>query len=498
MLKLNNESSIQKWIEVLSTQKHSVTPSDLSKLLEDLLRVQQMEQTNQLLSALLECLPEGIEITDADGNILYVNENLEKITGIKNSMRLGKNIFDVNPNSLLVKALTERKEISDSLTTAPEMNKEVVATASPIFSNGKLIGAMVLIRDITQVIQLAKQLKQTTKYLHEMYNKNSTRYSFSDILGKSSNIQSVIQLAKKVAPTDSTVLIEGENGTGKELFAHSIHAASLRCDKPFLRVNCAAIPEQLLESEFFGHEKGAFTGAIKTKVGIFELASGGTLFLDEIGDMPLSLQAKLLRVLQEGEIRRIGGSDTIKVDVRIIAATNRDLKQMVNQGLFREDLYYRLNVITLRIPSLRERTEDIPELVEFFIRKYNKKTGKMVKGIEPEAIQALRQHSWPGNVRELENVIEYAILTAEGEMISLENITPKIPIPANNYVSDEIMSLEAMERRLIEKALTIYGDTLQGKKQAAEALGISLATLYNKIKKYSNGSHNESKIYSTI
>ena len=281
----------------------------------------------------------------------------------------------------------------------------------------------------------------------------------------------------------TTVLIEGENGTGKELIAHSIHDSSNRSNNPFFRVNCAAIPEQLLESEFFGHEKGAFTGASKTKVGIFELVNGGTLFLDEIDDMPLLLQSKLLRVLQEGEFRRIGGSETIRVDVRIITATNRDLKQMVSKGDFQEDLYYRINVITLRVPSLRERGEDILELANFFIKKYNKKFRKTIQGLEQSAVRALYVHHWPGNVRELENVIEYAILTTDTAMLSLENIMVKIPTSINPNNTDEIIPLHEMENQLIRKAIHIYGDSLEGKKQAAQALGISLATLYNKLKK---------------
>jgi PAS domain S-box-containing protein len=481
---LHLEASILKWIELLSTNKsvNSITHSDLSNLSKDLKEINKKNKSNKLFEAVLDCIPEGVEITDETGNILYVNQNYEPISGIKRDSRLGKNIFDVNPKSVLARTLKEGKEIKDTLSTAPEITGKVVVNTSPIFSDKKMIGAILLIRDISEVINLAKKLKQTTNYLNEMYNKSSEHYKFTDIIGESISIQNVIQLAKKVAPMDSTVLIEGENGTGKELFAHSIHESSLRVDKPFFRVNCAAIPEHLLESEFFGHEKGAFTGAGNTKVGIFELANGGTLFLDEIGDMPLLLQSKLLRVLQEGEIRRVGGSKTIKVDVRIITATNRNLKEMVSKGRFREDLYYRINVITIRIPSLKERVDDILELADFFIGKYNKKFQKMILGIEPAAVNALIEHSWPGNVRELENVIEYAVLTTDTELLNLENIRAKIPVTKDFYVQNEIIPLHEMERRHIQKAISIYGETLKGKKQASKALGISLATLYNKLK----------------
>jgi PAS domain S-box-containing protein len=481
----NLEPSILQWIDRLASAKsmNSFTPSDFSFLSNDLKQFYQKSKRNKLLEALLESIPEGVEIADEKGNILYVNENLEKITGFKKDARIGKNVFDVNPKSLLARALREKKEIRDTLTTAPEMMNEVVASASPIYSENEIIGAIVLLKDISEVINLGKKLDQTTNYLNEMYNRNSEHYKFTDIIGRSPEIQNVIQLAKRVAPMDSTVLIEGENGTGKELFAHSIHESSLRVDKPFFRVNCAAIPEHLLESEFFGHEKGAFTGASHTKVGLFELANGGTLFLDEIGDMPLLLQSKLLRVLQEREIRRIGGSKTIKVDVRIITATNRDLTEMVKKGSFREDLYYRINVITLRIPPLNERIEDIKELTNYFIQKYNKKFRKKIKGIEPSAMRVLLEHSWPGNVRELENVMEYAILTADYEMLTIENIRAKISKTNHHPTEEEIIPLHEMESRLIKHALQIFGESMEGKKQAAKALGISLATLYNKLKK---------------
>ncbi|WP_170289697.1 sigma-54 interaction domain-containing protein [Cytobacillus depressus] len=460
----------------------SIFHPDSSRLSKDLILFYKKSKETKLLEALLECIPEGVEISDESGKILYVNESFEKITGIKKDSRISKNIYEVNPKSILARTLRERKIINDRLTTAPDINREVVANGSPIFFDNKMIGAIILIKDISQIIHLAKKLNQTTHYLNEMYNRNSEHYKFTDIIGGSSSIQNVIQLAKKVAPMDSTVLIEGENGTGKELFAHSIHESSLRIDKPFFRVNCAAIPEHLLESEFFGHEKGSFTGASNKKVGIFELANGGTLFLDEIGDMPILLQSKLLRVLQEGEIRRVGGSKTIKVDVRIITATNRNLKEMVSKGRFREDLYYRINVITIRIPSLKERVEDILELTDFFIRKYNKKFRKMILGIEPKAFEKLSEHSWPGNVRELENVIEYAVLTSDTEILGLEHFAAKIPAKniANNRTG--IIPLVEMERLHIHKALKLYGNTLKGKKQAAQALGISLATLYNKLK----------------
>jgi transcriptional regulator with PAS, ATPase and Fis domain len=289
------------------------------------------------------------------------------------------------------------------------------------------------------------------------------------------------------AKSNSTVLVLGESGTGKEIFAHAIHYDSNRKDHPFIKVNCAAIPETLLESEFFGYEKGAFTGAVKTKIGKFELANGGTIFLDEIGDMNLYLQAKLLRVLQEMEIERIGATQTIKIDVRVIAATNRDLKEMIRKGEFREDLYYRLNVVELKIPPLRRRLEDLPTLVNMLIVKFNRKLGRKVKGLSPLAEKMLMNYQWPGNIRELENIIERAMVTNDEDIITQKQLSQYLEHHSGGIGldgDDEISPLEDLEKHEIIKALNKFGGTVEGKKKAALALKISLATLYNNFKRY--------------
>ncbi len=310
----------------------------------------------------------------------------------------------------------------------------------------------------------------------------STKYNIKNIVGNSPAIRNLIDIIERVARTDSTVLLLGESGTGKSLFAKTIHALSERKDKPFVTINCAAIPEHLLESELFGYEKGAFTGAYTSRKGKFELANGGTVFLDEIGDMPLSLQPKILRVLQEKEIERIGGEKTIKVDVRIIAATNRDLKKLVDEGKFREDLYYRLNVIPIYIPSLRERKEDIPLLVEYFLDMYNKKHKKNVR-ISPEAIKVMIDYEWSGNVRELENLIERLV-------IMKDDIIKDIDLPAHILTTrikkgaiyeDLPTHIENTEREKIIEALEKTGYV---KSRAAKLLGYTLRQLDYRIKKY--------------
>lgn len=313
------------------------------------------------------------------------------------------------------------------------------------------------------------------------------RYQFHNLIGSSPGMQKVFKVIEKIAPSDSTVLIYGESGTGKELVAKAIHFYSKRKDQAFLAINCAAIPDTLLESEMFGHEKGAFSGAYNQKKGIFEEAHQGTLFLDEIGDLDISLQAKLLRVLQEGEIKRVGGTKVLKVNVRIIAATNKDLEEEIQEGQFRQDLYYRLNVVPIFLPSLRERKEDIPLLVDFFIKKHGKKLGKVIEKMTPDAMNKLLDYSWPGNIRELESVIERAILLNENGIIQDKDLPEKLSMPrpqedgADLTIPDEGISLIEVERNLIKKALIKANWSI---KRASELLGISYKTLQYRIQKF--------------
>ena len=307
-------------------------------------------------------------------------------------------------------------------------------------------------------------------------------FRVESIVGPSPAMRRVLQLVEQVGPSSATVLVQGESGTGKELIAQAIQKLSRRHDKPFVRVNCAAIPDTLMESELFGYEKGAFTGAHKAKKGRFELADGGTIFLDEIGDMSASTQTKVLRVLQEGEFDRVGGTRTQRVDVRIIAATNVDLELAVREKRFREDLYYRLRVIQVKIPPLRDRKPDVPLLVDHFIRKYAAKDGKHVNGIEPGALTALVDYGWPGNVRELENAVERAVVLVRGERLTLEDLPPEVlnRAPENRITFNVGTKLSEIERRMIAETLRFTdGD----KTKAARLLGITARTIYRKLER---------------
>jgi DNA-binding NtrC family response regulator len=305
------------------------------------------------------------------------------------------------------------------------------------------------------------------------------RASFSKIIGKSPGFVQILDLVSKVAPTRSTVLLSGESGTGKEIIAEAIHFASPRGEGPLIKINCGALTETLLESELFGHEKGAFTGAHQQRMGRFEMANGGTLFLDEIGEMSQGMQVKLLRVIQDGSFERVGSSHTIQVDVRIIAATNRDLEREVQEGLFRQDLFYRLNVITIEIPPLRERVEDIPLLAGYFLNKYSKINTKNILGFSLEVSQVLSNYSWPGNVRELENIVERAVSLCQTQNIELSDLPSRLtnsPLTGSHLVIPIGISLEEIEQTVLDRTLARTGGD---KKAAARILGISLSSLYN-------------------
>jgi transcriptional regulator with GAF, ATPase, and Fis domain len=302
---------------------------------------------------------------------------------------------------------------------------------------------------------------------------------FEQIIGTSAALECVLEQVQRVAPTDATVLVHGETGTGKELIARAVHQLSARCGRPFVKLNCAAIPLDLLESELFGHERGAFTGAIAQKIGRFELANRGTLFLDEVGDLPPVLQPKLLRVLQEQEFERLGSTRTHLADVRLIAATNRDLATMVERGQFRVDLYYRLNVFPIVMPSLRERREDVPALITHFVERFSRKLGKRIDRIHPETMAAFMVYPWPGNIRELQNVIERAVILAD------DGVLPN-PLPLPGRRPETVVApatLKESERRLILKTLEITGWVIGGPNGAAAMLGLNRTTLINRMKK---------------
>lgn len=341
--------------------------------------------------------------------------------------------------------------------------------------------------EIVAKVETISQLKSLIRENRYLKDKLAKKYNFENIIGKNKKMQELFDLIRDIAKTNSTVLIRGESGTGKELIANAIHFNSDRIDKPFVKVNCAVLAENLLESELFGHVKGAFTGAIKDKVGRFELAHGGTIFLDEIGDISPNMQLKLLRVLQEGEFERVGGNETKRVDVRILAATNRNLEEAMKSGQFRQDLYYRLNVIPIDVPPLKERKDDIPLLVAYFLEKFNTEFNKSIKGVDEEAMKYLQSYDWPGNIRELENLMERAIVLNKTGILTIKDFPlfaaetdtmEEIDLDVN---SDLTLMVDNFEKKIILKALR---ENNFNKLRTAEKLGIHRSTFMSKLKKY--------------
>ncbi len=342
--------------------------------------------------------------------------------------------------------------------------------------------------DIDKLGALVEKALMTQRLLLEniyLKEKLRNRYQFEQIVGKSRKMREIFELIEQVAPSKSTILLQGESGTGKELFANAIYQRSNRADKAFIKVSCAALSEGLLESELFGHEKGAFTGAWEKKKGRFELANGGTLFLDEIGDMSTRTQTKLLRVLQEREFERVGGQKTLKVDVRLIAATNQNLAQAVKDGQFREDLFYRLNVINILLPPLRERREDIPLLVEYFVERFCKENGQEIKNVAPEVLGILTDYSWPGNIRELHNCLESAVVRTKANTIVLASLSPDIQQATRQLDSKITLPLGTTMAEVEREAILKTLNAVQGNKaQAARILQIGTKTLYRKLAQY--------------
>ena len=447
-------------------------------------RLEQLHAIQQQLTTLFDTVQEGIIAVDRNGKIVNINAAAAKMLQVSQKPVLGKEL------ALLLSGLP----LADSLTTGHDVfNREAfrlirgqrvyyVATVKTWLGGTEVWGAVVTLREMAEVKKIVSN-----------FSTQEHCFSFEMILGDSPALAKAKQEAAQAAAGNVTVLIQGESGTGKELFARAIHNASARRDKPIIAINCAAIPEALLESELFGYEEGAFTGARRGgKPGKFELADGGTVFLDEIGDMSLSLQAKLLRVLQERKIERVGSTETTAIDVRIIAATHKDIEAMVRQGEFRQDLYYRINVFPLQIPSLRQRRQDLPLLIERFLARYRDKMAKNVEGIDADAYACLLEYGWPGNIRELENTIEYLVSIADGKIIEQRHIPQRILIAGKTAQPGSpvqaqptrLLTIAELEKRAIMSAIEQFGLTMRGKAQLTQVLGISKATLYRKLKQY--------------
>lgn len=436
------------------------------------------------LSAIMDAAQEGIQMADNEGTILYINKAFTWITKTKPEERIGQNVFEVSPEGALAEVLRTGKPVFGKRNMVMNTGVEVLSNASPLMINGHMQGAVVLFRNVSDIQKLSQKLGESREVIRNLKEEISElaapRYTFDDIVGESEALTRQLKIARYSAKDAYTVLITGESGTGKELLAHAIHSAGPRAGGPFVKVDCTAIPLNLLESILFGYEKGAYTGADKRKMGKFELASGGTIFLDEIGELDIQLQAKLLRVLQDREMERLGGTYPIKLDVRIIAATNRDLKAEVDKGKFRLDLYYRLNVINVELPPLRQRKEDIDLLAAAILLKKNARHQKSCV-FASGALQALQDYDWPGNLRELENAIERAVILSETPVITRELIQVFVGDKKENPI---FKTLREVELENIWQALQRNGRSLEGKKKSAAELGISLATLYNKLERY--------------
>lgn len=440
------------------------------------------------LQMILESVQDGICVVDRSGEVTYVNPSYLRIVHKTPEMVVGQNVFETAADGNRCAVLRSGIARIGSIRHKKD-GTTIVANVNPIFVDGEIAGVVSVIKDITEIQTLMERLSQVSakaEYLEqELLRTKKTAQAFANYIGKSGKVVDVLALASKAADSSANVLIRGESGTGKEVIAEGIHYASGCRRGPFIRVNCGAIPGALLESELFGHEKGAFTGAVRRKLGKFELANHGTIFLDEIGELDKNLQVKLLRVLQQKEFDRVGGEETIHVDVRIIAATNRDLEAMVREGTFRDDLYYRLNVIPIILPPLRDRPDDIPLLVEHFIEKISKENKKGVRGITPDAMQMFMHYRWPGNVRELENVIERVITLMDTDLITAAMLPSYIKgdiagREVQSLADDTVLPWEEYEKQIIANALR-QGTSFNG---AAKLLRISHKTVAAKARKY--------------
>ncbi|SHH81443.1 phosphotransferase system HPr (HPr) family [Clostridium intestinale DSM 6191] len=463
--------------------------SNLEKVKNELKTVKELKERLQLI---LETVQDGICVMSSEGVITYVNRAYLRILSEKEENILNKNIRDISPDGVRRRVLETGKSVVGAL-SYKENDVTIVCNVNPIIVDGEITGVVSVIKNITEVKKLSEKLKKASakaEYLEEeLFRTKKPDLAFSKYIGYSGKVLDALATASKAAKTNTTVLIRGESGTGKELIAEGIHYGSKNAKGPFVRVNCAAIPQNLLESELFGHEKGSFTGAIKRKLGKFELAQNGTIFLDEIGEMDKSMQAKILRVIQEKEFQRVGGEETIKVNVRIIGATHRNLEEMVRTMEFREDLYYRLNVIPIFLPPLRERRQDIAPLLEHFINKISKNIGKNISLVKNDAMEALLNYSWPGNVRELENLVERLVALNENQVIDLDDLPSYMrqerPMKhekahVTSIIEDDILPLKEYEKIIIEKALKRYGSY----NAAGKVLGLTHKTVAAKARQY--------------
>jgi len=449
------------------------------------------------VESILKAMPEFAYVFNKHNELVLWNKNLESLLGYSPDELYRKNVYDFMEKSVkdinteaISKLFRDKEEqsLEQNILTKSGKKIPVIDTANYVLIDGEeyMVGMAI---DISKLRETEEKLRLVITELQDLKDKLQSeniylrkeiesRHGFEKIIGDSEPLMHSLFRVEQVAETDTTVLLEGETGTGKELFAHAIHKRSKRKDKPFVKVNCASLPASLIESELFGHEKGAFTGAIQKQIGRFELADQGTIFLDEIGELPFDLQAKLLHVLQSGEFERIGNPKTVKVDVRVIAATNRNLEDQIRKKRFRKDLYYRLNVYPITIAPLRDRISDIPLLAEHFVKQFNRQMDKNIKKIPVKTIKQLQKYSWPGNIRELENIIERTVIISHGSSLSVDPI-----LEPRFEETDKLLPLAEYERRYIIKVLEKTYWRVEGPEGAARILDMHPETLRSRMRK---------------
>ena len=444
----------------------------------------------QILLEILENADNAVIIIDCKGTVVYINRFYAEHMNIKLEKLMGRNLYDIEPQAKLLRVMEDGGgRDNDEVEYIKSLNIDSVGLAFPLYDSRKeKVGACAIFKDVTHVVELTRKLqksKEMVQYLASQLEASELPISFQSYISQNKDLQKTLSLAAKVANTNCTILIQGESGVGKEVMAKCIHNASSRKERPMIKVNCASIPENLLESELFGYEEGAFTGARKGgKLGKFELANKGTILLDEIGDMSLTMQSKLLRVLQEKELERVGGTKTIKLDVRVIAATNRNLEEMFEKNEFRSDLYYRLHVVPIHIPALRYRREDIMPLVRYFIERNG---GDESTDLTPGAARMLEEYGWPGNVRELQNVIEYVMIVKTGDILEIKDFPQYLrgdgaeDGPAEDGPCRLKDAVERLEKSMMQRALKRNNEN---KSMAINELGLSRRSFYEKLEKY--------------
>lgn len=494
LILLSNRTPVFKDDQVIGAMAVFQDITEIQGTIDDLANDNvKIRELQGILETVINLAYEGLVVVNKEKIITMANQSYANFFNATPEDLIGKHVTEVYDNPKFPEVMVTGKPVFGYIHNMNGHN--IIASRIPIKRDGEIVGAIgkVVFRNVNELYSLVEKVEQLhgelEYYKGELQRVRNNKFTFDQIYGQSPKFLALKETAKRVAKSNSTVLIRGESGTGKELFAYALHVGGMHSQGPFVKVNCAAMPDTLLESELFGYQEGAFTGAKKGgKVGKFELANNGTIFLDEIGDMPLHMQAKLLRVLQEREIERLGDSRPLKINVRVIAATNKNLEQAIWRKEFREDLYYRLNVVTLSLPPLRERMDDMELLINVFIDKFNLQFGQRVQDVSPEALKLLYSHDWPGNVRELENVIERSFNVLDGDCIGLRHLPmylQELNRKTSRTKSQPLSAfLEEVERKAISDALS---EAKGNKVLVAQILGLSRSGLYKKLEKYNLG-----------